>query len=91
MPRLASAPCLNHCRWHSKTNHAPCVCCRVLKEMHGHKIAVIENEFGKVSRIVGARLSGLGAEGLCPAGEVGVDDALVMQSDKEEIIEMNNG
>ena len=54
--------------------------------MHGHKIAVIENEFGKLSRIVGARLSGLGAEGLgCPAGEVGVDDALVVQSDKEEI------
>ncbi len=40
----------------------------VLKENHGRKIAVIENEFG----------------------EVGIDDALVLESD-EEIFEMNNG
>jgi len=40
----------------------------VLRENHGRKIAVIENEFG----------------------EVGIDDALVLESD-EEIFEMNNG
>ena len=40
----------------------------LLKEKHGNKFAIIENEFG----------------------EVGIDDALVLQSD-EEIIEMMNG
>eukprot|EP00747_Dinoflagellata_sp_TGD_P169893 gnl/TRDRNA2_/TRDRNA2_200032_c0_seq1.p1 gnl/TRDRNA2_/TRDRNA2_200032_c0~~gnl/TRDRNA2_/TRDRNA2_200032_c0_seq1.p1 ORF type:complete len:364 (+),score=63.12 gnl/TRDRNA2_/TRDRNA2_200032_c0_seq1:79-1092(+) len=40
----------------------------ILRERHGHRIAVIENEFG----------------------EVGVDDALVLQTE-EEIFEMNNG
>ena len=40
----------------------------VLRENHGKKIAVVENEFG----------------------EVGIDDALVLESD-EEIFEMNNG
>ena len=36
----------------------------MLKEMHGHKIAVIEDEFGKLSKLkhVGARQSELGAE-----------------------------
>lgn len=41
---------------------------RVLREEHGMRIAVIENEFG----------------------EIGIDDALVLDSD-EEIFEMNNG
>lgn len=41
---------------------------RVLREQHGMRIAVVENEFG----------------------EVGIDDALVIDSD-EEIFEMNNG
>jgi G3E family GTPase len=40
----------------------------VLRENHGKKIAVVENEYG----------------------EVGIDDALVLESD-EEIFEMNNG
>jgi len=40
----------------------------ILKEKHGQRIAVIENEFG----------------------EVGIDDALVLQTE-EEIFEMNNG
>merc|ERR550537_479217 len=40
----------------------------ILRTRHGHRIAVIENEFG----------------------EVGVDDALVLQAE-EEIFEMNNG
>jgi len=40
----------------------------ILRARHGHRIAVIENEFG----------------------EVGVDDALVLQTE-EEIFEMNNG
>ncbi|MEZ5728803.1 MAG: GTP-binding protein [Burkholderiaceae bacterium] len=42
---------------------------RILKEHHGHRIAVIENEFG--------------AEG--------VDNDLLLQSQDEQIIEMNNG
>jgi len=41
---------------------------RVLKENHGMRIAVVENEFG----------------------EVGIDDALIIDSE-EEIFEMNNG
>jgi G3E family GTPase len=41
---------------------------RVLKEEHGMRIAVIENEFG----------------------EIGIDDALIIDSE-EEIFEMNNG
>jgi len=41
---------------------------RILKEDHGHRIAVIENEFG----------------------EVGVDNAIIEQTD-EQIVEMNNG
>jgi hypothetical protein len=40
----------------------------LLKEKHGYKFAIIENEFG----------------------DVGIDDALVMQS-SEEVIEMMNG
>ena len=40
----------------------------LLKEKHGYKFAIIENEFG----------------------EVGIDDALVLQTD-EEIVEMMNG
>ena len=41
---------------------------RILREEHGKRIAVIENEFG----------------------EVGIDDALVLDAE-EEIFEMNNG
>src|ERR671934_2733826 len=41
---------------------------RILTERHGHRIAVIENEFG----------------------EIGIDDALVIDAD-EEVFEMNNG
>jgi G3E family GTPase len=41
---------------------------RILTEQHGHRIAVIENEYG----------------------EIGIDHALVVQTD-EEIFEMNNG
>ncbi|WP_205873898.1 CobW family GTP-binding protein [Mycobacterium camsae] len=41
---------------------------RILRERHGRRIAVIENEFG----------------------EVGVDDALVLDAE-EEVFEMNNG
>ncbi|MGY4711305.1 CobW family GTP-binding protein [Mycolicibacterium sp. CBM1] len=41
---------------------------RILREQHGKRIAVIENEFG----------------------EVGIDDALVLDAE-EEIFEMNNG
>ncbi|HAN70145.1 MAG TPA: cobalamin biosynthesis protein CobW, partial [Actinobacteria bacterium] len=40
---------------------------RVLRENHGMRIAVVENEFG----------------------EVGIDDALIIDSE-EEIFEMNN-
>jgi G3E family GTPase len=42
---------------------------RILKEEHGEKIAVIENEFG----------------------EEGVDNAILVDSRKEQIVEMNNG
>ncbi len=42
---------------------------RILKEEHGEKIAVIENEFG----------------------EEGVDNAILSDSIKEQIVEMNNG
>src|SRR5471032_2112285 len=42
---------------------------RILKEQHGRRIAVIENEFG----------------------EVGIDNALLVQDAGEQIIEMNNG
>ena len=42
---------------------------RILKEQHGQRIAVIENEFG----------------------EVGIDNALLVQDRGEQIIEMNNG
>src|SRR5207253_10458305 len=41
---------------------------RILREDHGHRIAVIENEFG----------------------EVGIDNAIIEQTD-EQIVEMNNG
>ena len=41
---------------------------RILGERHGHRIAVIENEFG----------------------EIGIDEALVINAD-EEVFEMNNG
>ncbi len=41
---------------------------RILTEQHGHRVAVIENEFG----------------------EIGIDQALVINAD-EEIFEMNNG
>lgn len=40
----------------------------ILSQRHGHRIAIIENEFG----------------------EIGIDDALVLQTE-EEIFEMNNG
>lgn len=42
---------------------------RILKEQHGHRIAVIENEFG----------------------EAGIDNELLVQDEREQIIEMNNG
>ena len=42
---------------------------RILKEEHGQRIAVIENEFG----------------------EAGIDNALLVQDTREQIIEMNNG
>jgi len=42
---------------------------RILKEEHGQRIAVIENEFG----------------------EAGIDDALLVQDTREQIVEMNNG
>jgi len=42
---------------------------RILSEDHGHKIAVIENEFG----------------------ETGIDNELLVQNDKEQIVQMNNG
>jgi len=41
----------------------------ILKEHHGMKFAIIENEFG----------------------EVGVDDAIILQHGEEEVIEMMNG
>ena len=42
---------------------------RILKEDHGHQIAVIENEFG----------------------EEDVDSSLLVQTDKEQIVQMSNG
>lgn len=42
---------------------------RILREDHGHKIAVIENEFGQED----------------------VDSTLLVQTDKEQIVQMNNG
>jgi len=42
---------------------------RILKEPHGHRIAVIENEFG----------------------EAGIDNELLIQDQREQIVEMNNG
>jgi G3E family GTPase len=42
---------------------------RILKEQHGHRIAVIENEFG----------------------EAGVDNDILLNDAKEQIVEMNNG
>jgi G3E family GTPase len=42
---------------------------RILKEEHGSRIAVIENEFG----------------------EAGVDNEILLQDDREQIVEMNNG
>ena len=42
---------------------------RILREDHGHKIAVIENEFG----------------------EEDVDSTLLVQTDKEQIVQMSNG
>lgn len=42
---------------------------RILKEDHGHQIAVIENEFG----------------------EEDVDSTLLVQTDKEQIVQMSNG
>jgi G3E family GTPase len=42
---------------------------RILREQHGHRIAVIENEFG----------------------EAGIDNELLVQEEREQIVEMNNG
>ncbi|MDQ9169079.1 GTP-binding protein [Oxalobacteraceae bacterium R-40] len=42
---------------------------RILQEPHGHKIAVIENEFGEES----------------------IDNDILIQDSKEQIVEMNNG
>ena len=42
---------------------------RILREDHGHRIAVIENEFGQED----------------------VDSTLLVQTDKEQIVQMNNG
>jgi G3E family GTPase len=42
---------------------------RILKEPHGHRIAVIENEFG----------------------EENIDNEILVQDSKEQIVEMNNG
>ncbi len=42
---------------------------RILREDHGHQIAVIENEFGQED----------------------VDSSLLVQTDKEQIVQMNNG
>ena len=42
---------------------------RILREDHGHRIAVVENEFGQED----------------------VDSTLLVQTDKEQIVQMNNG
>ena len=42
---------------------------RILREDHGHKIAVVENEFG----------------------EENVDSTVLVQTDKEQIVQMSNG
>jgi G3E family GTPase len=42
---------------------------RILQEQHGHKIAVIENEFGQEN----------------------IDNEILVQDSKEQIVEMNNG
>lgn len=42
---------------------------RILREDHGHKIAVVENEFGQED----------------------VDSSLLVKTDKEQIVQMNNG
>jgi G3E family GTPase len=42
---------------------------RILQEQHGHRIAVIENEFGQES----------------------IDNEILVQDSKEQIVEMNNG
>jgi G3E family GTPase len=62
----------------------------ILREKHGMKIAVIENEFGEVLLQCTAP-AGCGRRG--PHVQVGVDDQLVRQrfETKEEIFEMNNG
>ncbi|MFN8735726.1 MAG: CobW family GTP-binding protein, partial [Betaproteobacteria bacterium] len=42
---------------------------RILKEQHGHRIAVIENEFGPE----------------------GIDNEILVEETREQIVEMNNG
>ncbi len=73
----------------------------ILTFKHGKKIAVIENEFGEFTSGTFLACVAVCATDPCDpdavmhscdahAGEVGIDDALVMET-KEEIFEMNNG
>lgn len=70
----------------------------ILKEKHGKRIAIIENEFGKLkSEAPHAHLLlylNFSRFPICIqsrlAGEVGIDDGLVVTSN-EEVIEMMNG
>jgi hypothetical protein len=64
---------------------------------HGKKIAVVENEFGEVCGWCGC-VGWCSGQRQAPTGssvarcvcQVGIDDALVLES-KEEIFELNNG
>jgi hypothetical protein len=66
---------------------------RILSGNHGKRIAVVENECGEVH----SRRHALRAErhtaltSAAAARQVGVDDALVIQLQNEELLELNNG
>jgi G3E family GTPase len=61
---------------------------RILAGTHGKRVAVIENEFGEARR--GERQPHCLRSQLF-APQVGVDDALVIQLENEELFELNNG
>ena len=60
---------------------------RILAGTHGKRVAVIENEFGEAR----ARLLLPPRCSRAHASQVGVDDALVIQLENEELFELNNG
>ena len=60
---------------------------RLLAGTHGKRVAVIENEFGE-ARAAALRCTPLLTR---PRAQIGVDDALVIQLENEELFELNNG